>query len=58
MGFSGSVNGTTKMVFANVNGPIIVFEFVSAIIGCYTRQGMLPGEWKLCTLSAALKCIQ
>ena len=21
---------------------------------CYTRQGMLPGEWKLCTVSAAL----
>ena len=37
---------------------IIVFEFASAIIGCYTRQGMLPGEWKLCTVSAALKCIQ
>ena len=38
---------------------MIVFEFASAIIiGCYTRQGMLPGEWKLCTVSAALKCIQ
>ena len=36
----------------------IVFEFASAIIGCYTRQGMLPGEWKLCIVSAALKCIQ
>ena len=34
---------------------IIVYEFASAIIGCYTRQGMLPGEWKLCTVSAALK---
>ena len=35
---------------------IIVFEFASAIItGCYTKQGMLPGEWKLCTVSAALK---
>ena len=29
---------------------IIVFEFASAIIGCYTRQGMLPGEWRLCTV--------
>ena len=29
---------------------IIVFEFASAIIGCYTRQGMLPGEWKFCTV--------
>ena len=38
---------------------IVVFEFASAIItGCYTRQGMLPGEWKLCTVSAALKYIQ
>ena len=38
---------------------IIVFEIASAIItGCYTRQWMLPGEWKLCTVSAALKSIQ
>ena len=38
---------------------MIVFEFASTIItGCYTRQGILPGEWKLCTVSAALKCIQ
>ena len=38
---------------------LVVFEFASAIItGCYTRQGILPGEWKLCTVSAALKCIQ
>ena len=32
---------------------IIVFNcwFASAIITiCYTRQGMLPGEWKLCTV--------
>ena len=38
---------------------MIVFEFASAIItGCYTRQGMLPGEGNLCTVRAALKCIQ
>ena len=38
---------------------MIVCEFVSAIIiGWFTRQGMLPGEWKLCTVSAALKCTQ
>ena len=37
---------------------IIVFEFASAVIGGYTRQGMLPGEWKLCTVSVALKSIQ
>ena len=37
---------------------LVVFEFASAIIGCYTMEGMLPGVWKLCTVSAALKCIQ
>ena len=29
---------------------LLCLNLPAPFIGCYTRQGMLPGEWKLCTV--------
>ena len=60
MGFSGSVNGTTKnpgflgwnLVFANVNGPLVLFLQADILTFMYAYKKSTTNE--MCGVMAAL----